>query len=339
MEKRTILFSIIILLVLSVGSVVFFVSNPGVHDTIITFANEGNNKEVSVLNLIRPNLKRIGKEEKSHDLSFEFPKNVDLDEIRYSSDYLEKTYELSVSGIDEYFFTNFPVESGSDWIDDIIFSSAQAKGEIKIKFNRYACVKTETSGRFLYLDFFRPSEYYEKIVIIDPGSNENEKDINLEIANKVADEFENEKIGIFCTRLSDSNPHAEERIKFSDDLEADLYINISQNSTASGRESDINGTQTQYYSADKSGASKSLAQSLQENVIIELNSNDLGITAGDNNLILQEMKCPAVILNVGYITNSTEFENLKNSEYQKKCADGIKKTVMEYFNENGNSNK
>lgn len=352
MEKRLLIFCCLLLLAVSVGSVYYLVSNPGVHDTAKLFNDNSDktDKEVSVVSLIKPNITRINDDENPHDMRFEFPKNVDTDEIEYTSDYFNNTFEIIVKGIDKLYFSNFPVEGQSDRIDDITYSNQGLNSIIKIKFNKITTIKHTIRDRFLYLDFINPNQFYDRIVVIDPGYGGDEygivfddvyeKDINLGIAKKVNELFENEdKIGLFCTRLSDSNCTIDDRVAFAKSVDANMYISIYQNSTSSGRESDMKGTQVQYFSSDKTGASKELATDLLDNVVKALGSDNIGAIAGDGNELFQKNECPTAIINVGYMTNKVELEQLKSDEYQNKCAQAIYDTIMEKMYENSNSDR
>ena len=45
-------------------------------------------------------------------------------------------------------------------------------------------------------------------------------------------------------------------------------------------------------------------------------------------------KVPVALVEVGFMTNQKELENLQDKEYQRKAAQALYDAVLEYLNEN-----
>ncbi|WP_375547025.1 N-acetylmuramoyl-L-alanine amidase [Paenibacillus sp.] len=174
----------------------------------------------------------------------------------------------------------------------------------------------------------------KKVVVIDAGhgnqdpgtrgySKTKEKDFNLAVALKVGQLLENEpNIDFVLTRSDDTFLKLEERARIANDLNADVFISIHANSatsTASGSET--------YYQRD---ASKSLASVLHKYLVKSTGLPDRGIRYG-NFHVIRETKMPAVLLEVGYLSNPKDEAALFSESLQNSVAQGIVSGIKEYL--------
>ena len=60
-------------------------------------------------------------------------------------------------------------------------------------------------------------------------------------------------------------------------------------------------------------------------------ANDRKIIPRANLVVLNRTKMPAALLELGYMTNSSELANLKDDAYQNAMVEGIVKAVNRYF--------
>lgn len=172
-----------------------------------------------------------------------------------------------------------------------------------------------------------------KRVFIDPcrgGSDEGvkhggliEKDINLSMAHKIRAVLEGRGIAVKVSRGDGNNPSAEERIKNANDWVADCVISLRCNSSTS---SSTSGFAT-YYSP--SGDSV-LAQNIQHQTTKFKNiyTKDLGTKELDN-AVLKGSKSCAALVEMGYLTNSEDFNILQNR--QNALAAGIARGIGQYL--------
>lgn len=192
---------------------------------------------------------------------------------------------------------------------------------------------------------------YKKIVVIDPGhggydpgkvgiNGELEKDINLKIALKVRELLVNQGYNVVMTRESDEGLDSESgnakskkasdmanRIKIIDEAKADIMVSIHQNSYSSEK---VKGAQVFYYAGSDEG--KRLAEKLQDVIIRDVDTDNKRKAKDNTNYyILLRVKCPAVIVECGFLSNWEEATALCDEIYQNKMAEGIANGIMEYF--------
>lgn len=189
--------------------------------------------------------------------------------------------------------------------------------------------------------FFMPAA--KKIILIDAGHGGKdpgmvggetlEKDLNLEIAQKLQAYLEQGGSVVLLTRADDGalgskkGSDMRERKEISLASKADLLISIHQNSYP---QEEIKGAQVFYY--NESDSSKRLAECIQSEIKKFADpENHRSAKANTNYYILKQTKMPAVIVECGFLSNSAERKNLESEEYQEKMAWSIYKGILNYF--------
>ena len=142
-----------------------------------------------------------------------------------------------------------------------------------------------------------------------------------------------EKIGVYYTRLDDSNPSYDERVGLANKAEADLFISIHNNSTTGSRLSKINGTQVMYDEEKEDAVSKDFARICLEEVTAACGSKDKGLVKGNDIYIIRTSEVPVALIEVGFMTNGEELAKLNSPDYQKQVAEGIYQAILRAFDE------
>ncbi|MCB2298515.1 N-acetylmuramoyl-L-alanine amidase [Clostridium tagluense] len=175
-----------------------------------------------------------------------------------------------------------------------------------------------------------PGQYYKAITGINGVKA---KDINLSTALKLGNILKTRGFNVVYTRNSDSvswnqSDEDEAKAKIATTAKADLFLSINTNSYTSNTPK---GIETYY----KAGASsnKMLATSIQDELIKATQATNRGIKEASNeaNLgILNKISCPAVVLELGFLTNPDEEILLSSAEYQNNEAKAIANGSMNY---------
>lgn len=281
-------------------------------------------------------------------LRLQLPLGVTGDVIEVTTDYVTQTIDIVIPYADEDYLFDYPMLGKSDNISSLTYESRNSCGTVEIETDKVFEVKSSYDEDYFYVDFLKPKEIYDKIVVVDAGHGGNtpgatkqgiyEKDIDLAIAMKVKEIFdtsEDKSIGVYYTRTEDTNPSFENRVGLANNSDADLFVSIHNNSTPSGRMSNINGTQVMYdeAKAEQEMGSKGFAQICLEEVITAIGSSNKGLVEGNEIYIIRTSEVPVALIEVGFMTNQTELNNLKSEEYQGRVAQGIYNAIMRAFNE------
>ncbi len=167
-----------------------------------------------------------------------------------------------------------------------------------------------------------------------------EKDLNLQIAQKLKVFFEMEDYEVILTREGDmglyeesdsnkKNADMRNRVSLIGQTDPVLTVSIHQNSYS---DESIKGAQSFYFSG--SDESKSLAGFIQKSLVNTLDKgNRRKEKANDNYYLLKNTTCPIVIIECGFLSNKEECEKLESDYYQEKVAWAIYMGTMQYLNE------
>ena len=356
--KRTAIF-LTMVSVLICGTIFYFPRLKAVSELWVAAVEEYNLKitaeqmNMTGLELLEYNneqAKGQGEGEVSFDsqLRLELPLGVPGNELKVIQDYVTQTIDINIPFADTEYFYHYPMLGRSDNIDSLTYESREGYGVVEIVTSQVFEVKSSYDKDYFYIDFLTPQEVYDKVVVIDaghggnaPGATKqgvNEKDIDLDIVLKLKELFDAQddgSVGVYYTRTEDVNPSFENRVGLANNSGANLFISVHNNSTQSGRMSSINGTQVMYdeLNGEETLGSKGLAQICLEEVTAQTGSSNKGIVEGNDIFIIRTSDVPVALIEVGFMTNQTELNNLKSEEYQEKVAQGIYNAVMRAFAE------
>ncbi len=171
----------------------------------------------------------------------------------------------------------------------------------------------------------------------DPGkegvSGEDEKYINLKIANYLQQYLEQSGASVIITRNDDNalgntkNADMSERRNIINESDADITVSIHQNSFPSEK---VHGAQVFYYKDSEEG--KKLAECVQDSLIDTLDtSNTRAAKANSDYYMLRTNSTPSIIVECGFLSNPSEETYLNSSDYQQKTAWAIYKGILDYF--------
>lgn len=190
----------------------------------------------------------------------------------------------------------------------------------------------------------------EITVVIDPGHGGYdpgaitaqgiyEKEINLQISKKVVDFLRPSGMKVILTREEDVDyvPNGVRgrdtkkqidlnyRINMASAAEADIFVSIHVNATATGQKS---GAETFYHFRSEKG--RELAESIQKE-LIRIPGMNYRIAKPGDFYVINNTSMPAVIVEVGYLSNVAERKKLQQPWYQEQLARAIAKGIANYF--------
>ena len=167
-----------------------------------------------------------------------------------------------------------------------------------------------------------------------------EKDINLMLAKKLKERLVS--LGITCelTRESDillydksadyegkkKKLDLQARKEFAERYENAIFISIHQNSFS---KSQYSGLQVYYSTNDP--ASRILASKIQADIKEKLQpNNNRAIKPSSSIYLLDELTCPAVLVECGFLSNQAECERLCDESYQNALCDIMCEVIAEF---------
>jgi len=147
-------------------------------------------------------------------------------------------------------------------------------------------------------------------------------DFTLELGKKLK---KRARYNVVLTRGCDEYIKLSNRTKVANHNHADIFVSIHANSYS---DSDAEGIETLYYPTSKEG--RRLAQSTQRQLISATRAVNRGIKDRDNLYVLKHTNMPAILVELGFISNPVEEEKLHNKEYKTKQINAIVKSIIDY---------
>ena len=160
------------------------------------------------------------------------------------------------------------------------------------------------------------------------GRKAQEKDITLKIAQRTGKYIRRRTRGVdvILTRDKDEFISLNERANFANFCQADLFISIHANSARGYAE----GTETFVWNKRHNPWSQKLAQLIQEEYTERGKRKNRGVKKA-NFAVLRNTNMPAVLTEVGFISNAQEEKYLRSRRGRRKLAYCIYQAVKQYL--------
>ncbi len=168
---------------------------------------------------------------------------------------------------------------------------------------------------------------YDPGVLLNEGQPDEirECDLNLAVALKLRDLLERAGARVVMTRTEDRDlikpgeGAAEElsnRAKIMLDAQVDVFVSLHCNSFG---QSQWRGSQT-FYVANGVPGSKELGEMVQAELARVTRETDREANGRQDLFILKQMRCPAIIVELGFMSNPRDLQLLQNPDYQHLLA-------------------
>lgn len=201
-----------------------------------------------------------------------------------------------------------------------------------------AKVMTKGSGRAALTAVENAKAEVNRVIIVDPGhggmdggcafAGVLEKDINREIADKVADKLQERGYRVVLARKEDELVDKADRIEKANRQNARLYVSIHQNSY---EDNSVSGIETWYDNNDGTGNGKRLAALIQQETVKASGAVDRGLASDPEMCVTSKGRMPSCLIETGFLSNQTERNKLGSEEYQDQIAEGIVNGIELYL--------
>ena len=291
-----------------------------------------------ILEIYPTTLKNMRYDKNANVLYLDKKDKIDTGSVKFEDHYLDGYFDVTLPGDYESDYGYGTYDVKGPVVENIEVSTKGGNTTFRFKQNRISAYEVTDEGDSYAIRVKNPKEVYDKVLLLDaghggkdPGTSGNgmqEKNLNLTIAQKIAQKLQGSGIKVYMTRDSDVYPENSTRAKTANDI-ADLMVSIHMNS---GPET-ANGTETLYQvHANDNGArltSKQLAEILQGKVVSATGNTNRGAKLWTDVLILNRTTVPSVIVEVIFITNTGDALKISNPAYQDQVAQAIADGIQE----------
>lgn len=150
------------------------------------------------------------------------------------------------------------------------------------------------------------------------------REIGLRLATRLMNKHD-----VLIIRPNDKYVTLSDRCKQANDYGADIVISLHANASANKKAS---GIETLYYKTPTftSKKGKKLASEVQERLVHRTKAKDRGIKPRGDLYVLENASPPAILVEVGFITNPQEEAKLHSKKYQEQLIEAIYEGVNNY---------
>lgn len=160
----------------------------------------------------------------------------------------------------------------------------------------------------------------------DPGTTSangiREKDINLDVATRVAGILQQRGVSVVMTRSDDRYPELEERSDIANRRNADLFVSIHSDSNPDRSRQGF----TVYVARAASSEAHRVAGEINQ-ALAAMGAESHGIREADYK-VLVNTSGPAVLVEIGYLSNTQDCARLRDRAYQNRLAQAIASGVL-----------
>ena len=262
-------------------------------------------------------------------------KEINLNKVKENDQYANGYFELTLPGDYESVYGYGTYEIGDDMLQSIKVSVSNEKTVLRFNQNRINAYQIKDEGDRYAVYVKSPKEVYSKVLLLDAGHGGNdpgatvngliEKNLNLAIMQKVANELAGSDIKVYLTRNGDTYPANNDRAKMANQT-AHAMVSIHMNSASAT----ANGTEVLYKNHDNDTGrftSKRLADLIQNSIVAATGNTDRGTKHRTDLLILNATTVPAVIVEVAFISNPADALKLSQNEYQQTVAEATAQAI------------
>jgi N-acetylmuramoyl-L-alanine amidase len=274
------------------------------------------------------------------------PAGFTVKQIKHEDQYSKQRFAIRIPGDYVAYLKNNPVIVNSKVIKDVSVSlKSKNETEVLITTSKLQGYELFADQKFIYVNVGNPREIYKNIVVLDPGhggpapgayyNKTYEKAINFKILYEIGKDFFNSdpsKLKVYYTRESDVDLSLSDRAAFAKKVGADLFVSLHMNASTS---SSAYGTEV-YYSTSNNKAnaaglnSEKLAKIFVNNLCKTLNMKNRGAKAA-RYTVVHKNTVPAVLIELGFMSNKNDFAKITNSSFQYEAAKVIYETLLQVF--------
>lgn len=272
-------------------------------------------------------------------------------QARLENDYMHSTLTLTLDGegAEQYDRKNVErwygkkhytgkYQAGHDTVKDMkVHGGEQQRIVMDMNCIYEASLFESDEAWFIVLD--KPWETYEHVLVVDAGHGGDdegtgsvgwkyrEKEYALLVTKALKEILDNtSSIKTYYTRLSDVDVSKRDRLHLANAVHADLFISVHCNASEQ-TETTANGIETLYSTMEQTSndtlTSKELAKNILGQVCQQTGRQKRKVIKRNDLYLLHHAKMPITIVEVGYMTNTSDMKYLLEEDKRTKIARGI----------------
>ncbi|SFR97304.1 N-acetylmuramoyl-L-alanine amidase [Anaeromicropila populeti] len=276
------------------------------------------------------------------------PENMDFNLITDEDQYYDKRFLIKIPGNQVAFYQEHEIINTSPQINNISYEYNVEDNVTNIIFatNSVQGYRLKNNTDSFLLEVAEPKYIYNNIVVFDPGHGGDdpgaiqngyyESNLNFAILYTYLEQYMNldeSNVKAYWTRREESEfLSLSERAAFAEQVDADLFISLHMNAASS---STASGTEIYYSTLNNTTNSFGVTSKLLADYLIETLPNNLGLKSRGvktaNYVVVKSNSVPAVLIELGFMTNSGDLSKLTDSSFQDTVALELYQEINSFF--------
>ena len=283
-------------------------------------------------------------------LTIPLAKSVSSEDIKLEDRYSDHELLIYVDCREEGFYGDNAIVSDNDILESAVCHTENDAGRVCLDFKLdgfYANESALTDHSTIEVEFFKPKERYDKVVLIDPEINTtfggilsaaglSENEVTLDVAQRlrsIAEKDVENKVKFFFTHMTDTDISDESKELLIKESCADMAVKIA---TSDSEDKDNNGIETYYngtyFIRDLSNVR--FADIVERSCADNTGNTALGIYECDESeALIKNSGVPSAKISLGYLTGNKDAEKLATGSYRQKAAEGIYQAILDGYKE------
>lgn len=278
-------------------------------------------------------------------ICFTLPKEVSSSAVKNADKYWNKKFTITINGDCRQYLKEHPVSIRNKVVTKYAIT-LNASGNTQITFttSKLQGYKVNMEDNVVWIDVGNPKDIYPNIVVLDCGhggydsgalgGTAKEKELTYTILYTYAKSYFNKassNVKAYWTRHDDTFVTLNDRAAYAKSIGADLFISLHMNSASPSAK----GTEVFYSLSNNSKLknglnSQTMASMFLKSMVSVMGTTNRGVKTAKY-VVIHKNTVPAILIELGFISNSSERAKLTNTSYQKKAAKKIYETTEEIF--------
>ena len=170
-----------------------------------------------------------------------------------------------------------------------------------------------------------------KVIVIDPSSNIEDREIAFDIAQRLEGRLIALGVTVFLTRSAQTNPSDGDRINLANKSSADLFISLHTDNYKNESE---HGVATYYYGSDLHGVHSVVGERFAALVQREITARTDMLNCRTHSKtwdLLRLTKAPAVRIDLGYLSNPGDLKRLGDLGFRETVVESIAIAIQRLY--------
>jgi N-acetylmuramoyl-L-alanine amidase len=284
-----------------------------------------------------------------YSIKFAIPSDVFYSDITTEDRYYENKILFKIPGDQTAFYNVNPITYSNPVIKSVSLKYANGFTYITIATTKLQGFKYSDLNSSVGVILGNPRDIYKNIVVLDAGHGGTdpgavrslngktiyEKDLNYKIMYTLTQKYFNDpnsEVKAYYSRYDETKVNLYDRAAFATKVGADVFVSLHMNAN---NNTSPNGTEIYYYEKNTSKTtsgltSKSLATYFLNSLPGAIGTNKRYISS-QNYVVIRETKVPAILVELGFMSNEADLKKLTNSSFQEKTAKAMYDTLCSLF--------